>query len=87
MRKNKLFRLASIVSSLFSTSVVEQGVPGKGISRGVRPRTLSEEEAKQHKEKLNLERGCKKFFYGDDNYVIALNQKNADRKARNAGWI
>ena len=31
-------------------------------------------------------KGLKKFFYGE-NYVWALNQKNADRKARNLGFV
>ena len=40
---------------------------------------LSEDEIAERK-------GLKKFFY-DDNYVWALNQKNADRKARNLGFV
>lgn len=31
-------------------------------------------------------KGLKQFFYGE-NYVWALNQKNADRKARNLGFV
>lgn len=38
------------------------------------------------KEKRFLERGLTKFFYGD-NFVWAINRKNADRKARNLGLI
>ena len=31
-------------------------------------------------------KGLKKFFYGE-NYVWALNKKNADRKAKRVGFI
>lgn len=33
-----------------------------------------------------LQKGLNKFYYGD-NFLFALNQKNADRKARKKGWI
>ena len=33
-----------------------------------------------------LPNGVKPFYYGD-NVVFAINQKNADRKARNLGFI
>jgi hypothetical protein len=31
--------------------------------------------------------GLKIFSYGEDKYVWALNQKNADRKARSKNWL
>lgn len=33
-----------------------------------------------------IPKGCRKFWYGEQ-YVIARDQKNADRKAKNKGWI
>lgn len=48
---------------------------------------IEKEPKKQLTEDEIAERkGLKKFFY-DENYVWALNQKNADRKARNLGFI
>ena len=37
-------------------------------------------------DKLQEAKGLKQFFYGSD-YVWALNQKTADKKAKKKGWI
>lgn len=37
-------------------------------------------------DKMRLASGQKKFFYGD-NYVWSRDQENADRKARNSGFL
>lgn len=49
------------------------------------------EEAKQRRRhrntpSLNKAKGLKEFFYGS-NSVWAINQKNADRKARLQNWL
>ena len=47
------------------------------------------EEEKQHKntpKKKIIPKGLKEFFYGQ-NSLYALNQKNADRKARKKGYL
>lgn len=36
--------------------------------------------------KINLGKGLKEFTFGD-NKLWALNQKNANEKAKNKGWI
>ena len=36
--------------------------------------------------KKPIPKGLKEFFYGE-NKIYALNQKNADRKARNKGYL
>lgn len=51
----------------------------KRIAAGETKTGLSEEE-------LNLNKGLKKFFYGE-NFVWARNQKNADRKAKNLKYV
>ena len=35
----------------------------------------------------NKANGLKIFSYGEDKYVWALNQENADRKARSKNWL
>jgi hypothetical protein len=35
----------------------------------------------------NKAAGLKIFSYGEDKYVWALNQENADRKARSKNWL
>ena len=49
-------------------------------------RDFTPEEKFQKQEDRKLSQGLKKFYYGDK-YVIALNQYNADRKAKNLGLI
>lgn len=50
----------------------------------------TDEEKKQRLAKAEIERnkanGLKEFFYGE-NSVWALNQKNADKKARSKHWL
>lgn len=50
----------------------------------------TDEERKFRMENFRIENnkanGLKEFFYGE-NSVWAINQKNADRKARNNNWI
>ena len=50
----------------------------------------TDEERKRRLAKAEIERnkanGLKEFFYGE-NSVWAINQKNADRKARSRHWL
>ena len=50
----------------------------------------TDEERKRRISKAEIERakanGLKEFFYGE-NSLYALNQKNADRKARSKHWL
>ena len=50
----------------------------------------TDEQRKRRIAKAEIERnkanGLKEFFYGE-NSVWAINQKNADRKARNKHWL
>lgn len=46
-----------------------------------RKRRISKAEVEQNKAK-----GLKEFFYGE-NSIWALNQKNADKKARSKHWL
>jgi len=52
--------------------------------------TENDEEKKRRLAKAEIERnkanGLKEFFYGE-NSVYAINQKNADKKARSKHWL
>jgi hypothetical protein len=41
----------------------------------------------KHKDELKESHGMKKFNYGEDRNVWALNKQNANRKAKNKGWL
>jgi hypothetical protein len=62
----------------------------KGRKRGRKPIYKTEEERKARLAKAEIERakanGLKEFFYGE-NSLYAINQKNADRKARSKHWL
>ena len=47
--------------------------------------TNPKQRAKKDKKKI-IPKGLKEFFYGE-NSLYALNQKNADRKAKTKGFI
>lgn len=59
---------------------------------------LSDKEKKKRQEELNKQKvaqgiidakkssGLKEFTYGE-HIILALNKKNADKKAKNNGWI
>ncbi|MFA5300882.1 MAG: hypothetical protein WC389_22045 [Lutibacter sp.] len=48
---------------------------------------LPEPEIKvRDEDEFNRTKGLKKFFYGE-NSLWAINQKNADRKARSLNWL
>jgi hypothetical protein len=36
---------------------------------------------------IHEKNGLTKFYYGDGKYLYARDQKNADRKAKNKGWL
>ena len=49
-------------------------------------RLKRERKAKAAEVKQNLAKGLKKFVYGS-NVIWAMNEKNADRKAKNKGYL
>ena len=53
-----------------------------GMSMGMRE---DKPKTKKPKKKI-IPKGLKEFFYGE-NSLYALNQKNADRKARKKGYL
>lgn len=57
-----------------------------GLNRVVPVRVYKTKDNDKFIEQRNLRRGLKKFTYGQKT-LWALNQKNADRKAKNNGWI
>jgi len=72
-------------------AVIAMGMASGAIdmSRVKQPIESQEEKRKriERNAKYNkIKRGAKEFFYGDKS-LIALNQSNADRKARLKGWI
>ncbi len=62
---------------------------GNNRERYIEPKE-TDEEKKQRLAKAEIEmnkaNGLKEFFYGE-NSVWAINQKNADRKARSKHWL
>jgi hypothetical protein len=62
---------------------------GNNRERYIEPKE-TDEEKKQRLTKAEIERnkanGLKEFFYGE-NSLWALNQKNADKKARSKHWL
>ena len=62
---------------------------GNNRERYIDPKE-TDEEKKQRLAKAEIERnkanGLKEFFYGE-NSLWALNQKNADKKARSKHWL
>lgn len=73
MSKSKLLPFLSIMAALIGHSTPEEKIERKPKKK------LTEDEIAESK-------GLKKFFYGK-NYVWALNKKNADRKAKNLGFV
>ena len=69
--------ILSFLAAIASSQVVEPEV--------VKTK-LSEEDRALKQELIKLNKGLKKFSYGDE-YIFALNQKNADRKAKKLGLI
>lgn len=66
--------------AILSTMMVLSGNSPYSVRIEKEPKKqLTEDEIAERK-------GLKKFFYGE-NYVWALNQKNADRKARKRHWL
>ena len=65
------------------------GFGGNNRGRYIEPKE-TDEEKKQRLAKAEIERnkanGLKEFFYGE-NSVWAINQKNADKKARSKHWL
>lgn len=62
---------------------------GNNRERYIEPKE-TDEEKKQRLAKAEIEmakaNGLKEFFYGE-NILYAINQKNADRKARSKHWL
>lgn len=62
---------------------------GNNRERHIEPKE-TDEEKNQRLAKAEIERnksnGLKEFFYGE-NSLYALNQKNADKKARRKHWL
>jgi len=63
---------------------------GSGLHHWDEPTKEDEETRKRRLAKAEIERnkanGLKEFFYGE-NSVYAINQKNADKKARSKHWL
>ena len=82
MRSNKGF--TGLLAAIFAGMNNKQD-DGQLVSPYI-GRDFTPEEEFQRQEDRELSKGLKKFYYGDK-YVIALNQYNADRKAKNLGLI
>lgn len=88
MKKSSLSALAmmSIAAAMSADSYPSSNNPAK---TGPTPEELEEKRKKQLDrltEINNNKYGLKAFFY-EEHIIYARNQKNADRKARNKGYI
>lgn len=81
-KKGFLAGLAAMLGGMVSSSVVEVS----DRRRYTKKKERTPEEIAAFEENRKMKQGLKRFYYGDK-YVIALNQKNADRKARQQGII
>lgn len=76
--------------SMFLASAIAYDPSSNKTYREVIEPKESEEERKHRLVKVEIKRakanGLKEFFYGG-NSVWAINQKNADKKARNNNWL
>lgn len=69
-------RMKTMLAMLAEASTVQQ-----------KPTTKRQRiDLKQKKERLNQKKGLTEYFYGE-NSLWALNDKNAERKAKKKGWI
>ena len=83
IQKNKLHMLGLL------GAMAMMGTETPNRTRDYEP-TETDEEKKRRLAKAEIERnkanGLKEFFYGE-NSVWAINQKNADKKARSKHWL
>lgn len=74
---------------IFAALAMNGGLEGNIRERRIKPKETEEERKKQLK-KVEIERykrqGLTEFFYGE-NSLWALNQKSADKKARQRNWL
>ncbi len=74
---------------VFAAMAMSSDLGGNSQKRYVEPKE-TDEEKKKRLAKAEIERnkakGLKEFFYGE-NSVWAINQKNADKKARSKHWL
>ncbi len=92
----KLNTLMAMMSVSLAMSSINDSNRGQVYDDGM-PK-LSDKEKKERLEEYNKKRlaqaeietkksnGLKEFTYGEHT-ILALNQKNADKKAKNNGWI
>lgn len=84
----KLLGIASMFAAMSAMSVSNHG-SSPAIREEYLPKETEEKKKKRLKaidKKLNENKGLKEFFYGE-NSLWALNQKNADKKAKKNNWI
>lgn len=83
-------KMKSMLGMLALGAIAMSGdLDGKNPRGYIEPKE-TDKEKKQRLAKAEIERnkanGLKEFFYGE-NSVWALNQKNADKKARSKHWL
>lgn len=82
--KNKLGALMATAAAL-SAGNEPYGLGGMEYDRKETPEE-KRIRLKKQEASINMSNGLSKFYYGD-NYVWALNQKTADKKAKAKGYI
>ena len=80
MKKSNIGIMLSALTMITQSNLHSWDEPSKNEKESIK-RKLYNAEIENKKSK-----GLKEFFYGE-NSILALNKKNADRKAKAKGWI
>lgn len=82
--RSRLYMMALMSMALTSDTGFSHNKYSELLSDDEKTDLKAEFEAKQ--EALKIKQGVCKFWYGS-HYIWARNKKNADRKAKNAGYL
>lgn len=74
-----MMSLLSAANGMYGSKIVDNELTEEEIE-------LLKKKFEDKQEQLKINQGLSKFWYGS-NYVWARNQKNADRKAKNNGYL
>lgn len=81
MSKSKSIQALGLLTAMAMGSNLGMEQPFVAVKKSKRPLTTDEKKIKLAKSK-----GLTEYFYGE-NSLFARDKKNADRKAKNKGWI
>ena len=81
----------SLKSKAGIIAAMAMAIGGEFMTGSPAQKELNPEERARRKKfienTVHEKNGLTKFYYEGGNYLYARNQKNADRKAKNKGWL